>query len=188
MSGKVEHAVTTALGADRSVFPGFRTADADAPLRFGEAALLIEGLNDDVSFFWILNRLGIRTEQTSSTPPDNHDIEQQFTTLGRLLHLGYCEIGRLELLSKGTSGPVILHVPERLETSLGRVRKLCGSGSSEWPNACWLTNTDKGDDAVREHLGSAPQHRTPSANHSARIDSPRRLRNSTDVTITHCTQ
>ena len=152
MSGKARNAVAIALGADRSVFPGFRTPVADSSLRFGEAALLIEGLNDDVSFFWALIRLGIRTDRTVSTPPESHDIESVFSTFARLVHLGLCEIGRLELVSDRNGGQVILHVPERLETVLQRVRTLCGTGSTEWPNACWLTNTDKGDDAVREHL------------------------------------
>ena len=160
--GEAKNAVATALGTNR-LFPGFRTLDDDRSLRFGEAALLIEGLNDDVSFFWALIRLGIRTDLTRSSPPESQDIEEAFSTLARLLHLGYFEIGRLELLPQRRGGQVIVHVPERLETVLERVRTLCGTGSTEWPNACWLTNTDKGDDAVREHLRlrpATPRHRT----------------------------
>jgi hypothetical protein len=141
-----------------SIFsPTFRLRDGrdDSDLTFTEreAALLLEGLDDDVSFFWALIHLGIRTASlTDLEPPGSEEIELAFRSFERLTAPGYCHIGHITYVDSGREREGVVHVAEPLEAVRTRVETRCSDGSEDWVGSCWLVNTQEGNDALRSYL------------------------------------
>jgi hypothetical protein len=143
---------------ENSIFsPTFRLRDGreHSELAFTdrEAALLLEGRDDDVSFFWALIHLGIRTASlTNLDPPGSEDIELAFRSFERLATPGYCHIGHLAYLDSSPEREGVVHVAEPLDAVRNRVETRCSEGSEDWVGSCWLVNTEEGNEALRSYL------------------------------------
>lgn len=130
----------------------------DEGLSSPEARLLIEGLDDDISFDWALIRLGLRANPpVVNEPPAPDIIDSAFGTFDRLDSAGLIAVGRTEYVDPkvppGTVAPV-RHVAEPLDLVRARVHEACASASdwSEWAYSCWVVNTEAGDRAARRIL------------------------------------
>lgn len=119
-----------------------------------EAELLIHGLHDDVALEWALILLGLRSNPPDAPgPPVPEDIEAAFVVLDRLSQVGLIRVGRIEYVDGGPPGRVapVRHVEEPLEEVKRRVLGRC-QADDEWEWACWVVNTDTGDEVARRVL------------------------------------
>lgn len=117
----------------------------------GSLAILRDGLSDDVAFDWVLIHLGLRgTPPAEFGPPTAAQVGIAFTALERLSIAGLVKVGRVEYIDGGPSGRFVpvRHVEERIEEVRDRVLREIATGT-DWPWACWVVNTDAGDEIAR---------------------------------------
>lgn len=126
-----------------------------------EAELLIHGLHDNVASDWVLIVLGLRANPPDAPgPPVPEEIEETFVALDRLSQAGLIKIGRIEYIDGGPPGRVapVRHVEEPLEAVKRRVLERCAV-DNDWEWACWVVNTDAGDEVARRILEQEPDRR-----------------------------
>jgi hypothetical protein len=120
----------------------------------GEAALLVDGLRDDVSFSWVLIHLGLRgNPPPDPSPPTAQVIEAAFETIERLVGAGLVTTGRLEYIDGGPPGRAapFRHVAESLDLVRQRVERTA-TADDGWEWSCWTVNTTAGDAIARQIL------------------------------------
>ena len=82
----------------------------EGDLSAAEMELLIHGLSDDVSFFWVLHLLGLIDNPPKTPHPDAQTVETGFATLQRLNTQGLIEVGSVRYVDpqtpRGTLAPV----------------------------------------------------------------------------------
>ncbi|MEV6557418.1 hypothetical protein AB0M22_17000 [Nocardia sp. NPDC051756] len=126
-----------------------------------QTALLIDGLNDDVSFDWVLVHLGLITNPPAPGRPTTADIDAAFVILRRLHRQGLIAVGRIEYVDGGPSGRLapVKHVPEDLNTCRERVQREVAASSSppDWAYSCWVVNTAAGNAIARSVLAERPK-------------------------------
>lgn len=127
-------------------------------LTSGEVELLIDGLSDDVAMVWILIDLGIRGNPPP-TPgrPSVADVDQAFASLERLVAGGLISVGRIEYVDPRSRGVApVKHVAEPLAVARERVIDAVLQQENrqfgDWEFACWVVNTDRGDEVARTAL------------------------------------
>jgi hypothetical protein len=134
-------------------------ADVQDSLSVGELAVLVEGLDDDVAFNWVLLRLGIRENPPpmEDSPPSEDDVGAAFRSIDRLAGLGLIKVGRMEYVDGGPPGRVapLRHVEEPIEEVRERVERECRAANdwSEWAFSCWIVNTAKGRSVALRETG-----------------------------------
>jgi hypothetical protein len=130
----------------------------DGELTSGEIEVLINGLDDDISFLWVLIDLGI-----VENPPGHHahpsaaDVDAAFVSLRRLVDAGLISVGHLEYIDGGPPGRVapVRHLSEPLDVVHQRTRDAIASSDwADWAFACWTVTTEQGSEVARRMLGS----------------------------------
>jgi len=115
-----------------------------------EGEVLIDGLTDDVSFVWVLMRLGLMGNPPDDLgPPCMEQIDNALAALSRLSEAGLVKVGHTEYIDGGPPGRVapVRHIEESLETVRTRIVRACETGT-DWEWACWVVNTERGDEVA----------------------------------------
>ena len=120
-----------------------------------EIDVLVHGLDDDVSFDWVLGLLGAEpAEGVTWIRPTAEDLDTAFESLRRLVDGGYALIGRMRFKDADRAGqrpPAPAAPLELIPEDLPDVRRLvdaavaAASTPTDWAFACWVVNTPKGD-------------------------------------------
>lgn len=108
----------------------------------GERELLADAESDDVSFDWILVRLGLAPDSWDSAwRPTVVEVEQAFTSLERLSRAGLLRVGTIEYVDGGPPGRVgpVRHTAEPIPEVKARVLGAVASASNpfDWAFSCW---------------------------------------------------
>jgi hypothetical protein len=129
----------------------------DSVVTGGELALLVDGLMADVWFGWALIRLGLRENPPRETvPPTLEMVAEAFGSFEWLVSLGLVEIGRFEFSDAAEPAGSLIPVKlaaEPINRVRDRVEWECVQPSPDtaWAFACWLVNTDAGNELARKH-------------------------------------